>query len=69
MTNDLLTISQAADVLGVSRTTAYNWARDGVIPVVRVARVLRVPAVALSTWQHDLQQEALARVVRSEPAP
>lgn len=51
---DVLTVEQAAVILQISRTTAYQRARqflatggaDG-LPVIRVGRLMRVPRVQL----------------------
>ncbi len=46
---ETLTISEAAAALGISRTTAYQSARDGRLPVIRVSpRRLVVPKDALA---------------------
>ena len=42
----LLTISEAAERLGISYQTAYKWAERGELPTVRVAGRRRVPAAA-----------------------
>ena len=42
-----LTVEQAAAILGISRALAYNLARCGDIPTVRLGRRLVVPRVAL----------------------
>jgi excisionase family DNA binding protein len=45
-----LSIEQAAEVLGISRTLAYEAARSGFlagVPVLRVGRRLLVPRAAL----------------------
>ena len=67
--NELLSIDEVARLLGVSRSTAYNWARSGVLPVVRVANVIRVPEGALEEWRLGLEREALAGIGRTEPVP
>ncbi|MGE4164114.1 MAG: helix-turn-helix domain-containing protein [Vicinamibacterales bacterium] len=52
---DVLTVEEAADVLRIGRTLAYELARrfevsDGAagLPVLRIGRVLRVPKSALA---------------------
>lgn len=42
-----LTVEEAAVYLGVSRASAYNAARAGQLPTVRVGRRLLVPTAAL----------------------
>lgn len=41
------TLQEAAQLLGVGRSAAYEAARQGQIPVIRVGRRLLVPKVAL----------------------
>lgn len=40
---DVLTVDEAATVLRISRNSAYEAAKTGEIPTVRVGRTLRVP--------------------------
>ena len=47
MTKEVLTIEEAAKVLRIGRATAYEAARRGEIPVVRIGRRLLVPRIAL----------------------
>lgn len=54
---DFLTVEEAAQVLRIGRTAAYEQTRryeetDGEagIPVIRVGRLMRVPRVALEGW-------------------
>jgi excisionase family DNA binding protein len=42
-----VTVEQAAELLGISRTTAYQCVRDGVIPSVRLRRRILIPTQAL----------------------
>jgi excisionase family DNA binding protein len=42
-----VTVEQAAELLGISRTTAYACVRDGVIPSVRLRRRILIPTQAL----------------------
>ena len=42
-----MTIEDAASELGISRHTAYQCARDGQIPTIRLGRRLVVPRVRL----------------------
>ena len=45
----LLSVLEAARVLGIGRTTAYALIREGVwpTPVVRLGRLIRIPAAPL----------------------
>ena len=42
-----LTIPEVGRILGIGRQTAYEMARQGKIPVLRLGRKLLVPKVAL----------------------
>jgi excisionase family DNA binding protein len=42
-----LTIEEAAKVLGLGRSTAYRYARQGLIPSIRIGSQVRVPNAAL----------------------
>ena len=42
------TVIQAAALLGIGRTLAYQSCRDGSIPAIRVGRRLLVPRAALA---------------------
>jgi excisionase family DNA binding protein len=44
---DVLTVEQAAEVLSVSRGTAYEAVRTGSLPSVRIGRCIRIPRLAL----------------------
>ena len=42
------TVPQAGNIIGCSRTLAYEMARQGRIPTIRLGRKLVVPKVALA---------------------
>ncbi|WP_148288526.1 helix-turn-helix domain-containing protein [Ilumatobacter nonamiensis] len=44
-----MTVEEAADALGISRSTAYAAARDGSLPTVRIRRRVLVPVSGLRT--------------------
>lgn len=46
----LLRIPEAAQSIGVGRSTLYLLIAEGAIPVVRIGRAVRVPAAALRDW-------------------
>lgn len=46
----LLTVEEAADLLGIGRTLTYQLIRDGDLTTVKVGRLRRVPARALHAW-------------------
>ena len=43
------TIEEAARLLGIGRSTAYEAARRGEIPTIRIGRRLLVPKIALES--------------------
>ena len=51
MTNDtdclVLTVPDAGKVLGLGRNAAYEAAKRGDIPTIRIGKLIRVPKVAL----------------------
>ncbi len=46
-----LTVMEAGRILGISRGCAYEAARLGQIPTVRIGRRLLVPRAALARWE------------------
>ena len=56
----LLTADEVASAWKVEQSTVYRWAREGVVPSVRIGGVVRFPAREL---------EALAETRDSEEAP
>jgi excisionase family DNA binding protein len=53
-----LTIEEAARSLGVGRNAAYEAARRGELPVVRIGRRLLVPKVALDRMLEQVGKTA-----------
>lgn len=49
------TITQAAQLVGVSRPTMYKWINKAGFPVVRLDGCVRIPAKAFERW---LEQQA-----------
>ena len=47
MDRQTFTIEETAEILGIGRSAAYQAARDGQIPVIKLGRRLLVPKVAL----------------------
>ena len=43
----VLTVKQAAEILGISRPTAYEAIQTGEIPHIRIGRRILVPRLAL----------------------
>ena len=46
MERDVLTVEEAAQRLGIGRGSAYEAARRGEIPVIRIGRRILVPRLA-----------------------
>lgn len=46
----VMTVTEAAELLGISRAFAYELARSQRLPVVRLGRRLVVPRKALVFW-------------------
>jgi excisionase family DNA binding protein len=46
----LLRITEAAALVGLGRSTIYSLISSGTLPVVRVGRAVRIPALALHEW-------------------
>jgi excisionase family DNA binding protein len=42
-----MSIREAANYLGIGRNSAYEAARTGQIPTIRIGRLLRVPVIAI----------------------
>lgn len=57
----LLTVSDAARLLGIGRTTAYELIAAGELEVVHIGRSARVPTAEVDAFVERLR-------VRSEPA-
>lgn len=50
MSNSFLQISQVADLLEISDTTARRLVKTGVLPAVRVGRQIRIDQKRLQEW-------------------
>lgn len=49
-TDRLLTISEVAEAMRVSKMTVYRLVHAGDLPAIRVGRSYRIPAKALETY-------------------
>jgi excisionase family DNA binding protein len=56
-TGKLLSVEQAAVYLGIGRGSAYEAARKGEIPTVKIGRRVLVPLAALERFLIDANQE------------
>lgn len=43
-------VSEAAEAIGVSRTTAYELIAANKLPAIRIGKSFRIPAEALREW-------------------
>jgi excisionase family DNA binding protein len=50
MTTKLLRLPEVARILDVNEDCAYKMAREGIIPVVRIGRQIRVDQSSLDQW-------------------
>ncbi len=57
---------EVAEVLGVSRPTAYRLARRGEFWTIRVGKSIRVPAGSLAAWARDIGYDELADAIENE---
>jgi excisionase family DNA binding protein len=55
-----LTVEEVAEVLGVSRSTAYDAVKTGQLPVVRINARWLIPTAALQRWLEE-QKPATAK--------
>jgi len=46
----LLRVTEAAELLGISRSATYQLLADGVLPTIRIGRSIRIPSTALDAW-------------------
>lgn len=51
-----LTLPEAAHILGISRSTAYELARTGKLPVLRLGRRLVIPTSALNSLLENVSR-------------
>lgn len=55
-----LTVEQAARMLNISRNLAYDLVRRGVIPSLRLGRIIRISRSRLEEWvaENDGQRQS-----------
>ncbi|GAA0633621.1 hypothetical protein GCM10009547_41950 [Sporichthya brevicatena] len=51
----ILTVEEAAEALGIGRTTMYGLLAAGLVESVRIGRLRRIPADALATYVDGLR--------------
>jgi excisionase family DNA binding protein len=57
----LLRAAEVAAILGIGRSTVFELAAAGELPVVRIGRSVRVPRHALYRWIEERTQQAHER--------
>ncbi len=57
----LLTIDELAEVLSVKKSTIYQWVHLGLIPHIKVGRLLRFKEGNIQKWLISRQVEPSAR--------
>jgi excisionase family DNA binding protein len=62
---EVLTIEEAAEVLRIGRSAAYEAARRGELPAVRIGRTVRVPRRALEALLGAQEDESPGRQSRA----
>ena len=55
---DLLSISQAATLLNISKSTLYKWAELRKIPSVKLGRCVRFDIADVEKWINENRVEA-----------
>lgn len=53
----MLTVEQAAEVLGIGRTNTFALIKSGDLESIRIGRLRRVPADAIDAYTARLQAE------------
>ncbi len=61
-TRPFISVAELGTRLGVSKRTAYNLVKDGVVPVIEIRGLKRIPVAALDRWLVDREEEALRAV-------
>lgn len=61
----VLTIAEAAEVIGVGRTKMFEMLAAGDLPVVRLGRIVRIPKRELEDWLRDRTEGGLTTGVDS----
>lgn len=68
-TTPTLRVPDAAAILGVSRDTAYQAAKSGELPVIRLRGALRVPTAALLAMLGLAAGDSPTRSLQEESRP
>lgn len=57
----LLTIDELAEVLSAKKSTIYQWVHQGLIPYIKVGRLLRFREEDIQKWLISREVEASVR--------
>ena len=57
----LLTIDELAEVLSVKKSTIYQWVHIGLVPHIKVGRLLRFKEESIQKWLISREVEPSAR--------
>jgi excisionase family DNA binding protein len=60
MAQKFYSVREVAELLGISRTSAYGLVRNHSIPSVSIAGTVRVPVSAMERFASRLEAEAMA---------
>ncbi|GMQ90467.1 MAG: hypothetical protein BMS9Abin10_0849 [Gammaproteobacteria bacterium] len=58
---ETLSVPEAGEILGISRNGAYDAARRGELPVIKIGRKLLVPRIALERMLQDARPTTTAK--------
>ena len=58
MEKQALSILEAAEILGISRSTAYEAAKTGELPTIKLGKRILVPLVALERMLSEVPAKA-----------
>ena len=56
--SDLLRVEEAAKILGIGRTKAFEMIARRELPIIRMGRLVRVPRAALDAWIAERTERA-----------
>jgi excisionase family DNA binding protein len=56
--SELLRVEEAARILGIGRTKAFEMIARRELPVIRMGRLVRVPRAALDAWIAERTERA-----------
>ena len=58
MEKKVYTMDEVRQMLAISKTKVYEWARKGVFPVIKIGRKYFSPITAFDRWLDSAGQEA-----------